>query len=81
MAERTCQLWLISGRVQGVGYRAWMAGEARTLGVDCRVRNLADGRVEAFVTGDDASLMRLHRACCEGPYYARVDGIEVRTEP
>jgi acylphosphatase len=72
MAEILCQRWLITGRVQGVGYRAWMVAEATTRGVDGWVRNLASGAVEAMVLGDSGALAQLHRACLGGPRGARV---------
>ena len=77
MVER----WLISGRVQGVGYRAWMVEQARRQGIDGQVRNLADGRVEAVVLGDPAALARLHRTCGQGPRHAVVAGIAVLPAP
>ena len=77
MADPVAQSWRIGGLVQGVGYRAWMVGQARALGIDGWVRNLPDGRVEAAVLGESALLARLHHACLQGPRHARVAGIEV----
>jgi acylphosphatase len=68
----------ISGRVQGVGYRDWMVRTACTLGVDGWVRNTADGRVEALVSGDTAAVEELLRACRRGPRLAEVSSIEER---
>ncbi len=56
---------LVSGRVQGVAFRAYTVDEARRLGVRGWVRNLADGRVEALVAW-----------CRRGPPAARVEGVE-----
>ncbi len=78
MAESKVECWLISGRVQGVGYRAWMVEQARLLGVDGRVRNLADGRVEAVLLGDAELLARLRQACERGPRHAGVEAVVVR---
>ena len=74
---QVCERWLIAGRVQGVGYRAWMVGRAGACGVEGWVRNLEDGRVEAQVRGDTAGLALLRRACLQGPPGCRVRGIEV----
>ena len=75
---------LISGRVQGVGYRAWLVTEARRLGVTGWVRNLADGRVEALLQGAPAKLDRLAAACADGPPGAavsRIDRLATTTGP
>ena len=67
---------LISGRVQGVGYRAWLTTEARRLGVTGWVRNLVDGRVEALLQGETARLERLAEACADGPAGALVSRVD-----
>lgn len=67
---------VVHGRVQGVGYRAWLAGEARRLGVEGWVRNRADGTVEAVLGGEDGVIEALITACREGPASARVREIE-----
>lgn len=69
---RTVRL-LISGRVQGVGYRDWMVGEARRLGCSGWVRNRGDSQVEAVVQGDEAAVAAMIAACHEGPRHGRVD--------
>ncbi|KAA2214391.1 acylphosphatase [Teichococcus oryzae] len=66
----------IRGRVQGVGYRDWMVGEATRLGVQGWVRNRADGSVEALVAGDAAAVGALLTACRKGPALARVEQID-----
>ncbi len=76
MAERMARRWLISGTVQGVGYRAWMQARALEAGLEGWVRNLEDGRVEAVVCGAGGELDGLLRLCRSGPALARVDGIE-----
>lgn len=69
------RLIVIAGRVQGVGYRDWMAREAARLGVAGWVRNRRDGTVEALVAGDVAAVQALLSACRRGPLLARVDSI------
>lgn len=66
----------IEGRVQGVGYRAWMVREARRLGLSGWVRNRPDGSVEAVVAGPEPAVQALLTACRRGPVAARVDRIE-----
>jgi acylphosphatase len=71
---------LVSGRVQGVFYRATCAARARELGVRGWVRNLPDGRVEAAFEGEDAAVDAMVAWCREGPTYARVEHVEVIPE-
>ena len=73
---------VISGRVQGVGFRDWMAREAGRLGVSGWVRNRHDGTLEALVDGDTAAVAELLRLCRRGPLYAEVTEIvEELAEP
>ena len=74
--ERVAVLLRIHGRVQGVGYRAWLAREAVTLQVDGWARNRADGTVEALLSGDAAAVDEVVRRCKAGPALARVDRVE-----
>ena len=67
----------ITGRVQGVGYRAWMMRQASALGLRGWVRNRADGSVEALVTGEDDRIATMIEACREGPFGARVVDVAV----
>ena len=68
---------LISGKVQGVWYRAWTAGEADKLGLTGWVRNRADGTVEALFCGPAGSVDAMLAKCRKGPPLARVDAIAV----
>ncbi len=78
MAEaRVAQRWQIGGRVQGVGYRAWLLGEARSLGLDGWVRNRSEGDVEAVVVGTAETVARLLAAARTGPMLAEVTHVAV----
>jgi acylphosphatase len=68
--------FVVSGRVQGVGFRAFVVEAARELGLAGWVRNLADGRVEALAEGEPAALDGLADALARGPLLARVDRVE-----
>ena len=68
---------VIRGRVQGVGYRAWMAREAHRLGVAGWVRNRHDGSVEAVAAGPDDAVDVLLEWAQRGPPAARVARIDV----
>jgi acylphosphatase len=67
---------VITGRVQGVGYRAWMAHKATQLGISGWVRNRPDGAVEALIAGEVASVEELSRLCRRGPRHAEVSSID-----
>lgn len=66
---------LIRGRVQGVGYRAWVDHQARRLGLQGWVRNRRDGGVEALFAGTDEVVTRMIVSCRDGPPAARVDDV------
>lgn len=72
---QTAQL-RITGRVQGVGYRAWMAATAEQLGLLGWVRNRSDGSVEAQVQGKPEVIAQMIDACWEGPWAAEVRQVE-----
>ena len=71
---------VISGRVQGVGYRAFAQGEAFRRGLAGGVRNLEDGRVEVQVEGQRPELEGFIEALWKGPRLARVDDLQVLWE-
>lgn len=67
---------VVSGRVQGVWYRAGTEQEATRLGLSGWVRNLPDGRVEALAEGPEAALQAFEGWCRRGPEHARVEHVE-----
>lgn len=69
--------FLVSGRVQGVGFRYFVQDRAAAEGVHGHVQNLPDGRVEVVIEGDDESVERMERAIRRGPIGARVDDVQV----
>lgn len=80
--ENEARRFLVSGRVQGVGYRAFAARTARGLGLSGGASNLADGRVVVVAQGPAHALERLEAALWEGPRFARVQRVEsARAEP
>ncbi len=79
MSEKRLHL-LISGRVQGVCFRAAARRQARTLNLAGYARNLPDGRVEIAAEGEEVSLRSFLRWAGRGPSGARVDDVSVRWE-
>ena len=70
----------VSGRVQGVAYRAYAADEAMRLGLKGWVRNRKDGQVEAVVEGDDDAVDRFVEWSRRGSPAARVSGVSVKDD-
>lgn len=68
---------VISGVVQGVGFRYGMAAQARLLGVGGWVRNRRDGRVEAMIAGDAAQIEAMLAWSRHGPAGAVVDDLMI----
>lgn len=75
--EKICSHLVISGRVQGVFYRATMQEIAREHGLTGWVKNCVDGRVEAFVEGERSAVESVIRWCRTGPPGAQVTGVEI----
>jgi acylphosphatase len=71
---------VIRGRVQGVGFRYWLARAAEARGVAGGAANLADGTLEAVFEGDREAVDALIHLSREGPRGARVDSVEVHDE-
>jgi acylphosphatase len=72
---------VVRGRVQGVGFRAFVVEQARRLGVAGWVRNLRDGGVEVWAEGPVEELERLREALGRGPSLARVTGVQADWRP
>lgn len=68
---------LVSGRVQGVGFRFFAERAARAAGVRGWVRNLSDGRVETLAEGEESAVARYLEKIREGPMGGRVDDVRV----
>jgi acylphosphatase len=71
----------VTGRVQGVFFRAWTAEQARELGIAGWVRNCPDGSVEAHLTGDELAVTRMIERLREGPPHAIVERLDVDDVP
>ena len=67
--------YLVSGLVQGVGFRWFVGRHAERLGVTGFARNLADGRVEVVAAGSETALDALETELRRGPAGARVDDL------
>ncbi|HEX3276622.1 MAG TPA: acylphosphatase [Gemmatimonadales bacterium] len=72
--------FLVSGQVQGVGFRWFVARHARQLGLAGYARNLGDGGVEVVVTGEGEAVAELEALLRRGPAHARVETVD-RAEP
>jgi acylphosphatase len=74
---RIARRYLVSGRVQGVGFRFFAEAAALREGLHGWVRNLPDGRVEALAEGEAEAVERFERAIGHGPPGARVERVDV----
>ena len=77
--QRQCIKCLVSGRVQGVWYRASTRKQANALGITGYARNLASGCVEVMACGDDQALKALQDWLWQGPDYADVSHVGCET--
>ena len=72
----TTARFLVSGEVQGVGFRWFVARHSRRLGLHGHARNLNDGRVEVVVSGEESSVAELESLLAAGPAHAQVSRVE-----
>lgn len=70
----------ISGRVQGVFFRAETQSQALRLNLKGWVRNVADGRVEILIEGDEGDVQRMIAWCHKGPRLANVENVDYQEE-
>ncbi len=70
----------ISGTVQGVFFRSFVKENADRLGIKGYVRNLPDGRVEAWLEGNSEAVEKMIDLCKQGPKFAKVDKVETKEE-
>ncbi|MGO4682290.1 acylphosphatase [Hyphomicrobium sp. 2TAF46] len=70
----------VEGRVQGVGYRAWVEGTARTMGLTGWVRNRRDRSVEIALQGPVERVDEMLKKCEHGPPNAHVTKVEILGE-
>ena len=80
-APKIAKKFLITGRVQGVGYRYFAERWASHFGICGYVKNLWDGNVEVYAIGEAIALEELKRQLAEGPRSARVAAIDESDEP
>ena len=71
----------MTGRVQGVFFRAWTAEKARELNINGWIRNRADGSVEGHLEGEESAVRWLIDIMYDGPGGARVDRIQAQEAP
>ena len=78
---KTARLYLVEGRVQGVGFRFFVERAAQSLGLKGYVRNLPDGRVEVYAVGGQNLLEQLRRQLESGPSASRVERVQEQAAP
>ena len=76
MSKEVAARFLVSGRVQGVAFRAYTRAQAQALGLRGHARNLADGRVEVLAVGDAVAVERLADWLRTGSPMARVEAVK-----
>jgi acylphosphatase len=78
---RQAKLFLVSGMVQGVGYRYFAQRVAGELGISGYAKNLSDGRVEVYAIGELEALESFRKSLERGPRFAEVSSVEAEDRP
>jgi acylphosphatase len=81
MGKFETRRYVVTGRVQGVGFRWFVEREAAELGIAGWVRNREDGSVEVMATGTPEQQRRLRSRLQQGPRAARVDQVQESSAP
>lgn len=81
MSELACARVLISGRVQGIGFRYFVSSTASNFAVKGYVRNLDTGDVELEVEGDKKEVYNFLMAVREGPRHGKVERLQTEWKP
>ena len=81
MADLQTRRYVVTGRVQGVGFRWFVEREAAQLDIKGWVRNRDDGSVEVMATGTPEQLRSLRARLQEGPRAARIDFVQESSAP
>lgn len=81
MSEKCCIHCVVTGRVQGVWFRAGTREQARHLGLSGWVRNLPEGQVEVLACGPRAEVTALHQWLHQGPSKAKVESVSLEELP
>jgi acylphosphatase len=79
--RESSERFIVEGRVQGVGFRAWTRHKAARLGLRGWVRNLPDGRVEVAAAGPPEKVEELRSLLARGPGMSRVDAVRLEGHP
>jgi acylphosphatase len=79
--ETIAKSFRVTGRVQGVSFRAWTQAQAEARGLEGWVRNTPDGAVEGVVQGPAAAVAEFAARLHDGPPASRVDAVEAEDRP
>jgi acylphosphatase len=79
--KESARLWVVRGRVQGVGYRYFAQKSATGLGLTGYARNLDDGSVEVYAAGPEDKLSQLAGMLHKGPMWSDVRGVDEQDAP